>query len=62
MRVPTQATPAVRAFAIAIAAARRITRWPMPLSPSTSAIAARSSTTRMSGFTFTPPARMRRMY
>ena len=38
-RAPTQATPFSRASAIAVSAARCITRWPMPLSPSTIAVA-----------------------
>ncbi len=39
MRQPTQATPHSRASSIAVSAARATTRWPMPLSPSTSAVA-----------------------
>jgi len=59
-REPTHATPHWRALAIAISAAFFITRWPMPLSPSSKAMAAFSLTTRMSGFRLSPPARMRR--
>ena len=58
-RAPAQPMPARFAFSTAICAARVITRWPMPLSPSTSAVAARSSTTRMSGWRLMPPARIR---
>ena len=39
----------LRAFAIATSTARDTTRWPMPLSPSTTAVPSRSCTTRMSG-------------
>src|SRR5687767_2058571 len=39
-----------------------MTRWPMPLSPWTSAIAAASRSMRISGRTFTAPPLMRRMY
>ena len=39
--------PASRASAIAVSAARAITRWPMPLSPSTSAVAAAVFSTRI---------------
>ena len=42
------------------AAAAFITRCPMPLSPSISAVERRCSTTRMRGFGLMPPARMRR--
>src|SRR5271154_4983969 len=58
----TQAMPVTRAFSIAISAARFMTRWPMPLSPFTSAVEACSRTTRMSGRTLKPPALMRRAY
>jgi hypothetical protein len=51
--------PALRALSAAISAVRDITRWPMPLSPSSKAVAARSSTTRMSGARLMPPALMR---
>ena len=34
----TQAIPVLRAFSIAISAARFMTRWPMPLSPFTTAV------------------------
>ena len=54
--------PASRASSIAVSAARAITRWPMPLSPSTSAVAAAVFSTRMSGFGLTPPPRSRLMY
>jgi hypothetical protein len=55
-RTPTQAQPALRALAIAVSAAYFMTRCPMPLSPFTSAIAARSRSMRMFGRGFTPPA------
>jgi len=54
--------PVVRAFSIAIAAARLMTRCPMPLSPLTSAVEACSRTTRMFGLVLKPPARMRLAY
>src|SRR4029079_14018718 len=38
MRHPTQATPHSRAISTAVSAARATTRWPIPLSPSTSAV------------------------
>ncbi len=56
MRAPTQATPFVFAFSIAVMVANRITRWPMPLSPSTSAVAGFSCTMRMFGRGLLPPA------
>src|SRR5258706_10989279 len=59
---PTQATPAVFAFSIAVFAAKLITTCPMPLSPSTSAIPAASRVTRIFGFTLTAPARILRTY
>jgi hypothetical protein len=59
MREPTHAMPQVRALSIAICAAFVITRWPMPLSPSSSAMPGRSCTTLMSGCRLMPPARMR---
>ena len=45
-RAPTQATPFSRAISTAVSAARAITRWPMPLSPSTSAVAGAVRSTR----------------
>src|SRR6267154_542807 len=59
---PTQATPAVFAFSIAVFAAKLITTCPMPLSPSTSAIPAASRATRTFGFTLTAPPRILRTY
>jgi len=47
--VHVDATPVRFAFSIAVMAAKRITRWPMPLSPSTSAVAGPRSRMRMSG-------------
>src|SRR5690349_8891051 len=61
-RAPTHATPAVFAFPTAISAAFVITRWPIALSPSRSAIAGRSATMRMSGARLMPPARIRFAY
>src|SRR6185312_9003248 len=49
MRTPTQATPVSRASSIAVSAARATTRWPMPLSPSTSAVAGAERVTLMFG-------------
>src|SRR5215813_1058885 len=60
MRAPTQATPAPFAFSIAVMAAKRMTRCPMPLSPSTRAVAGRSRTIRISGRGLIPPALRRR--
>ena len=60
-REPTHAIPALRALAAAICAARLITRWPIALSPSISAVAARSSMTRMFGRRLMPPDLMRLM-
>src|SRR5881396_1827875 len=59
---PTQAAPAVFAFAIAVFAAKLITTCPMPLSPSTSAMPAASRATFTFGFTLTAPPLMRRTY
>src|SRR5436190_1541705 len=59
---PTQAAPAVLAFAIAVFAAKLITTCPMPLSPSTSAMPAASRATLTFGFTLTAPPLMRRTY
>ena len=58
----TQPMPVARAFSMAISAARLMTRWPMPLSPLTSAVEACSRTTRMFGLVLKPPALMRRAY
>ena len=45
------AMPVVRAFSMAISAARFMTRCPMPLSPCSKAVLTCSRTTRMSGRT-----------
>ena len=47
---------------IAVSAARDITRWPIALSPSTSAVAGAERCTVMSGFGLNPPAFSRRTY
>jgi hypothetical protein len=61
-RTPTQATPASRAIAIASLAARVITRWPMPLSPSTSAVAGPVRVTVMFGLRIEAAGLERRTY
>ena len=61
-RTPTQDTPFCFAIAIASSAARDITRWPMPLSPSTRAVAGAERVTVMSGCLLKPPAFRRRIY
>ena len=58
-REPTHAMPHWRAFSAQSCAARDITRWPMALSPSINAVAARCSATRMLGRKLMPPLRMR---
>src|SRR3954462_6635903 len=47
---------------IAVSAARDITRWPMPLSPSTNAVAGAERLTVMFGRLLKPPALSRRTY
>src|SRR5215475_127195 len=59
---PTHATPLSRASATAVSAARLITRWPMPLSPSTSAVAGAVWLTAIFGLLLKPPALRRRTY
>ena len=54
--------PASRASSIAVSAARAITRWPMPLSPSTSAVAAAVFSTRMFGLRIDAAAVIRFTY
>src|SRR5882672_9271688 len=54
--------PLARASSIAVSAARAITRWPMPLSPSTSPVAAAVRSTVMVGRELMPPARSRLTY
>src|SRR4051794_4688689 len=54
--------PVSRASAIAVSAARDITRCPMPLSPSTSAVAGADFVTAMFGRGLKPPAFRRRTY
>jgi hypothetical protein len=49
-------------MAIASSAARDITRWPMPLSPSTIAVAGAERDTVMVGRVLKPPAFSRRTY
>jgi len=61
-RAPTQAAPVSRASSIAVSAARLITRWPMPLSPSTRAVAGADLVTVMFGRLLNPPAFRRRTY
>src|SRR5580704_3889579 len=61
-RTPTQDTPFSLAMTIASSAARDITRWPMPLSPSTRAVAGAVRVTVMSGCLLKPPALRRRIY
>src|SRR6516225_7871335 len=61
-RAPTQAAPVSRAIAIASPAARDITKCPMPLSPSTSAVAGAVRDTVMFGRLLKPPALSRRTY
>src|SRR5262249_43123585 len=61
-RPPPQAPPASRAIAMASLAARDITKCPMPLSPSTSAVAGAVRDTVMFGRLLKPPALSRRTY
>src|SRR5215469_5082639 len=61
-RTPTQAAPLCCAIAMASLAARDITKCPMPLSPSTSAVAGAVRDTVMFGRLLKPPALSRRTY
>src|SRR5215471_11949063 len=61
-RAPTQATPVRRAISTAALAANDITRWPMPLSPSTIAVAGPPSITASFGCGLMRPARNQRTY
>src|SRR6516164_3734089 len=61
-RTPTQAAPLCRAIATASLAARDITKCPMPLSPSTSAVAGAVRDTVMFGRLLKPPALSLRTY